>query len=264
MRARIVGPRALALFGLLTALLTFPSSLPARDAASADRRPNIVFILADDLGYGDLGCYGQKRIKTPNLDRLAAEGRRFTQCYSGSTVCAPSRCSLMTGLHTGHTRIRGNDNLPLLAGDVTVAEVLKQAGYVTGVVGKWGLGDPGTPGHPNRQGFDEFFGFLNHWHAHNYYPDYLWKDEQKLPLTGNVAANGISSQRAQYAPDLFVRNALDFIDRHKAGPFFLFYAPTLPHANNERGATKGMAWKFRATLPTRAKPGPSRRRTTQP
>src|SRR5215831_11428408 len=124
---------------------------------SRNRRPNIVFILADDLGYGDLGCYGQKLIKTPNIDSLAAQGTRFTQCYAGSTVCAPSRCALMTGLHTGHARIRGNANIPLQPGDLTVAEVLKRASYTTGIIGKWGLGDAGTSGVPNRKGFDYSF-----------------------------------------------------------------------------------------------------------
>jgi arylsulfatase A-like enzyme len=137
-------------------------------------RPNIVFILADDLGYGDLGCYGQKEIRTPHLDRLAAEGMRFTQCYAGSTVCAPSRCALMTGRHTGHGTIRDNyPRVPLRPDDVTAAEALRSAGYATGLIGKWGLGEPGTTGIPNRQGFDYFFGYLDQLHAHNYYPDYL-------------------------------------------------------------------------------------------
>src|SRR3954471_20571534 len=138
--------------------------------------PNIIFILADDLGYGDLGCYGQKLIQTPHLDRMAAEGMRFTQCYAGSTVCAPSRCALMSGLHTGHCRIRGNAAVPLEPDDVTVAELLKKAGYATGLFGKWGLGEVGTTGAPTKKGFDEFFGFTNQTHAHNYYPDFLWRN----------------------------------------------------------------------------------------
>jgi arylsulfatase A-like enzyme len=242
--------------GVLAALLSAPARLQAQTEAARDHRPNIVFILADDLGYGDLGCYGQKQIKTPNLDRLAADGRRFTQCYAGSTVCAPSRCCLMTGLHTGHARIRGNNLIPLRPGDVTVAEVLKRAGYATGIFGKWGLGEPETSGLPNRQGFDEFFGFLNQGHAHNYYPAYLWKNEQKLLLSGNVAENGISSERAQYAPDLFARNALDFLDRHKAGPFFLFFTPTLPHANNERGKEEGNGMEVPSDAPYSGEPWP--------
>lgn len=204
-------------------------------AADLPKRPNIVFILADDLGYGDVGCYGQQQIRTPNLDRLAAQGMRFTQCYAGSTVCAPSRCCLMTGKHTGHARIRGNGPLPLRPEDVTVAELLKQAGYATGIFGKWGLGDVGTTGIPNRKGFDEWFGFLNQTHAHNYYPDYLFKNEEKTPIAGNVVKNGVATERAQYAPDLFTREALAFLDKHKAEPFFLYLPYTLPHANNEAG-----------------------------
>jgi arylsulfatase A-like enzyme len=242
--------------GVLAGLLSAPARLPAQTELARDHRPNIVFILADDLGYGDLGCYGQKQIQTPNLDRLAADGRRFTQCYAGSTVCAPSRCCLMTGVHTGHARIRGNNLVPLRPGDVTVAEVLKQAGYATGIFGKWGLGEPDTSGLPNRQGFDEFFGFLNQGHAHNYYPAYLWKNEQKLLLSGNVAENGISSERAQYAPDLFARNALDFLDRHKAVPFFLFFTPTLPHANNERGKKEGNGMEVPSDAPYSGEPWP--------
>ncbi len=214
---------------------------PAAGGAPPGRagRPNVVFILADDLGYGDLGCYGQGRIKTPAIDRLAAQGRRFTQCYAGGTVCAPSRCSLMTGLHNGHARVRGNANVPLRPEDVTVAEVLKGAGYATGVVGKWGLGQPGTSGVPNRQGFDEWFGFLDQVKAHDYYPETLWKDEAIYRLEGNQGSGGVATARAQYAPDLFVREAVDFLDRHKDGPFFLYLATTLPHANNERGKAEG-------------------------
>src|SRR5207247_3179853 len=155
---------------------------PAQAKLSA--RPNILLILADDLGYGDLGCYGQKRIRTPNLDRMAAEGMRFTQFYAGSTVCAPSRCCLMTGLHTGHATIRGNAAVPLRPEDVTAAQLLKDAGYATALVGKWGLGEPETTGVPNRKGFDTFYGFLNQVHAHNYYPDYLWKNQEKVAIEG--------------------------------------------------------------------------------
>src|SRR5262249_22734443 len=155
--------------------------------------------------------YGQERIKTPNLDRLAAEGVRFTQCYAGSTVCAPSRCCLMTGRHTGHARVRGNALVPLRPEDVTVAEVLKSAGYATGRFGKWGLGEHGSTGYPTRQGFDEFFGYVNQVHAHNYYPDFLWKGDERFPLTGNVEGprKGIAIERAQYTPDLITEQALD-------------------------------------------------------
>ena len=172
-------------------------------AAAADvRKPNIVLMLGDDLGYGDLGAYGQSRIATPNLDRLAAAGMRFTQCYAGSTVCAPSRCCLMTGRNTGHARVRGNGLVPLRPEDVTVAEVLKGAGYATGLFGKWGLGEAETTGYPTRQGFDEFFGYVNQVHAHNYYPDFLWKGEDRFPLAGNVEGprKGIAAARPSTPP----------------------------------------------------------------
>ena len=201
-------------------------------ADDAKRPPNIILILADDLGYGDVGCYGQKVIQTPRIDRMAAEGLRFTQCYAGSTVCAPSRCALMTGLHTGHCRVRGNARVPLEPGDQTVAEVLKAAGYATGLCGKWGLGEADSTGHPNKQGFDYFFGYLNQHHAHNYYPDFLWKNEEKVTLP-NVVANNVASKKAVYSPDLITKEALGFIDANKGRPFFLYFAPTLPHANNE-------------------------------
>lgn len=204
------------------------------------RPPNIVFILADDLGYGDLGCYGQKRIQTPNIDRLAAEGVRFTDFYAGSTVCAPSRCVLMTGLHSGHCRIRGNSKDNLQPDDITIAEVLKAAGYTTGLMGKWGLGHEGSTGVPNRQGFDEFFGYLDQTHAHNYYPTFLMRNESHVPLRnvvpreGNVG-QGVASEKREYSHDLIVREALSFIDSHHERPFFLYLAMTLPHANNEAG-----------------------------
>ncbi len=207
----------------------------AEGARSAEppAKPNIVVILADDLGYGDLGCYGQTKIRTPHLDKLAADGIRFTHCYAGSTVCAPSRCTLMTGLHTGHCRVRGNGAFYLTPNDVTVAKLLHDAGYATGAFGKWGLGDPGTAGVPAKHGFDDFFGFLNHTHAHNYYPDHLWRHETKVPLQ-NVVEKGVASKRIEYAPDLFVKEALAFVEANESKPFFLYFAPTLPHANNER------------------------------
>lgn len=220
----------------------------------ADRTgpPNLVFILADDLGYGDLGCYGQKRIRTPNLDRLAAEGTRFTQCYAGATVCAPSRGVLMTGLHTGHGRVRGNAGREnpraqsLRASDRTVARVLKEAGYATGLVGKWGLGDFGAAeeGLPWRQGFDEFFGYLNQQHAHNYYPTHLWRNDNRVPLANEVPGEqatgaGVATVRRDYAADRMADEALDFVRRHRHQRFFLYFSPTLPHANNEAGV-RGM------------------------
>ena len=152
--------------------------------------PNIVWILADDLGYGDLGSYGQKRIQTPHLDRMAAEGMRFTQAYAGFTVCAPSRSVLMTGQHTGHTRVRRNGTPGLLGEDVTVAELLKEAGYATALVGKWGLGMEDSPGAPWRQGFDHFFGYLSQGHAHNFYPEFLMRNAERVPLRNVVQRSG--------------------------------------------------------------------------
>ena len=203
----------------------------AEPSARAAERPNIVFVLADDLGYGDLGCYGQKVIRTPCLDRMAREGLRFTQHYAGSTVCAPSRSCLMTGQHTGHTPIRGNKEVqpegqqPLPAEAVTLAEVLKQAGYVTGAFGKWGLGYPGSEGDPTKQGFDEFFGYNCQRMAHNYYPYYLWHNRKKVFLPGNEGR-----KTEQYAPDLIQEQALKFIEKNKDRPFFLYVPVTLPHA----------------------------------
>jgi len=219
-------------------LITFASTL------SAQTRPNIIFIQADDLGYGDLSCYGQRKFRTPNIDRLAAEGMRFTQYYAGSTVCAPSRSALMTGQHTGHTRIRGNARHPLLPEDVTVAEALKSAAYKTALIGKWGLGEAGTTGVPNRQGFDYFFGYLNQRHAHNYYPTFLWRNEKRIDLRNLVPDEdaegaGVSTNRVDYSHDLMAEEALKFIEGNGGGPFFIYLAFTIPHANNE-AKNKGM------------------------
>ncbi len=215
--------------------------------SSMTRKPNIIHIMADDLGYGDLGCYGQEMIRTPNIDRLAEEGVRFTDHYAGSTVCAPSRCCLMTGLHTGHAYIRGNKSTPPSGQEpipddtVTVAEVLKRAGYATGLVGKWGLGAPGSVGVPNRQGFDHFFGYLCQGHAHNYYPEFLYRNDEEAPLEGNTVeparyyGAGVAAERAVYSHDLMAEEALAFVERNSGGPFFLYLALTIPHANNEAG-----------------------------
>ncbi len=229
--------------GFCLSLLCFTAAacVPhVRNATEGEaERPNIIFILADDLGYGDLGAYGQTRIQTPHLDRLAREGMRFTQFYAGSTVCAPSRSVLMTGLHTGHTRIRGNSRTAaLMPDDVTVAEVLKQAGYTTGLIGKWGLGPEGSPGHPNRQGFDYFFGYLDQRHAHNYYPTFLVRNDERVRLANTVPNEdqygaGVSDNKLEYSHDLFMEEALQFVERNAGGPFFLYLALTLPHANNE-------------------------------
>ena len=204
-------------------------------------KPNIVFIVADDLGYGDLGCYGQKHIRTPSIDKLAAEGMRFTDCYSGSTVCAPSRCSLLTGMHMGHARIRGNAGwigvgperkraaeMPLHDSDVTIAEVLKAAGYATGAVGKWGVGQPGTSGHPNKQGFDRFLGFLNQRHAHGFYPEFVWQNDRMLPLDANLGG-----YQNDWVHDRFTDFCFDFINDHKDRPFFLYVPYTIPHGRYE-------------------------------
>lgn len=229
----------------------------ARGAEKKRRPPNVVFILADDLGYGDIGCYGQAQILTPNLDRMSAEGMRFTDAYAGSTVCAPSRCALMTGLHTGHCWVRGNKLVALRPEDTTVAEVLHQAGYTTGLVGKWGLGEPDSTGVPNRKGFDEFFGYLNQKHAHNYYPDYLWRNEEKVLIEGNVQIkDGIAGEKAQYSQDLFTAEALSFLDRHRERPFFLYLAYTIPHANNERGNFDGNGMEVPSDAPYSDKPWP--------
>ncbi len=220
---------------------------PVASGAEPLRKPNIVFILADDLGYGDLGCYGQKKIKTPDLDRLAKDGVRFTQAYAGSTVCAPSRCALMTGRHTGHCRTRGNgggggpkSNVPLTPDDICVAEVLKKAGYTTALVGKWGLGEEGSTGVPTRKGFDHFFGYLNQHHAHNYYPDFLWRGEKKVEI-GNPQSKveNVAGRFNVYAPDLFLADALRFVTDNKSKPFFLYFATTAPHANNEKTRATG-------------------------
>ncbi len=195
------------------------------------RKPNIVYILADDLGYHELGCYGQKKIQTPNIDKLRAEGMKFTDHYAGSPVCAPSRCTLMTGKHTGHAWIRNNGlvrregQAPIPAREVTVAEMLKEAGYATACVGKWGLGYPGSEGDPVNQGFDLFFGFNCQTQAHNYYPRYLWKNRKRVWLEGNT--RGLTGK--YYAPDLFCSEALAFIRKNKDRPFFLYYATTVPH-----------------------------------
>lgn len=199
------------------------ASLPV--LAQGRRQPNIVFIMADDLGWGDVGCYGQKIIRTPNIDTLAREGTRYTNAYSGCTVCAPSRSVLMTGKHMGHTAVRSNPGgVPLPPSEVTVAEVLKQAGYATGCFGKWGLGDIGTEGMPWKQGFDEFAGPLSQVHAHFHYPNYIFHNDRKLELEGNANLG-----RKTYAHDVIVGKALEFIRRSKDRPFFCYMPVTLPH-----------------------------------
>lgn len=180
----------------------------------------------DDLGSAELGCFGQKKIRTPHSDRLAKQGTRFTACYAGGSVCAPSRSVLMTGLHLGHTAVRANAlTEPIDANDVTVAEVLKQAGYATGGFGKWGLGDAGSTGAPTRQGFDEFFGYLHQVHAHSYWPEYLWDGETKFPLPENAGG-----KMGRYSADVIAERMYQFVERNRSQPFFLYATPTLPHA----------------------------------
>jgi len=236
---------------LLTILFTFLSAL-----SFAGDKPNIIFILADDLGYADVGCYGQKEIQTPHIDRLAAEGMKFTHFYAGASVCAPSRCVLMTGQHGGRCRVRGNAPMAqrlrqsLMPEDLTVAELLKQDGYTTALVGKWGLGDADTPGHPLAQGFDFFFGYLDQVHAHMYYPDWLWRNRDKIALPNEVRSipvgkdgawgfGGITTKKTVYSPKLMLDEALAFIEQNKLRPFFLYFASTIPHANNEAARELG-------------------------
>lgn len=227
---------------VLFSLLTLAGAV-----ASAADKPNLIWIMADDLGYGELGCYGQQVIATPNLDRMASEGLRFTQFYAGATVCAPSRSVLMTGQHHGHTRVRGNAGATnpvaqaLRPGDVTVAQVLQEAGYRTALVGKWGLGDIGAAetGLPRKQGFDRFFGYLNQRHAHNHFPDFLWRNEERVALPNIVTpvggdGAGYATTAVKFADDLFADEALKFVTDNKSRPFFLYWCMVIPHANNER------------------------------
>lgn len=202
---------------------------------SSDKKPNIIFIMADDLGYQELGCYGQQKIKTPNIDRMAAEGMRFRQYYTGSAVCAPARCNLMTGMHGGHAYVRNNSEvgswdsfrgqLPLPAETITIAGLLKQQGYVTGAFGKWGLGEVGSTGDPLNQGFDRFVGYNCQRHAHNLYPKYLISDREKIILEGNT--RGLTGKH--YGPQVIADEMLKFIRKNKEKPFFVYYPTVIPH-----------------------------------
>lgn len=222
-------------------------SLHSNSLLNAHDRPNLIWIMADDLGFGDLGCYGQQVIQTPNLDRMAAEGMRFTHFYAGATVCAPSRSVLMTGQHHGRTRVRGNAGKTnpkaqaLLPEDVTVAKVVHDAGYRTALTGKWGLGDQGEAesGLPRRQGFDYFFGFLNQTHAHNHFPDYLWRNEAKVSLPNKIipvgdSGGGYATEALQFADDVISDEAMQFVEQNQSNPFYLYWSMVIPHANNER------------------------------
>ena len=226
----------------LTQLINVGTSVAASNRiAPPSIKPNIIYIIADDLGYGDLGCYGQKIIDTPNIDRLCAEGMKFTDHYSGSTVCAPSRCVLMTGLHTGHAQVRGNREVkpagqaPMKPGTVTIPSVLKQAGYTSGMFGKWGLGAPGSVSDPMIF-FDEFYGYNCQRQAHSFYPTHLWHNDKKVPLDGKT-----------YSHDLIMEHAIKFIRDNKDGPFFCFMPVTIPHAALH--APKDLHDKYRKLLP---------------
>ncbi|WP_167610751.1 arylsulfatase [Maribellus sediminis] len=222
--------KSILLIYLLSFLLISCNSSSKQEKAET-QKPNIVYILADDLGYGDLSCYGQTHFSTPNIDKLASEGMLFTQHYAGTTVCAPSRSALMTGQHTGHTPIRGNKGWepegqwPISEDAFTMAEMLKNAGYATGAFGKWGLGYIDTEGDPNKQGFDKFYGYNCQSLAHNYYPGHLWDNHEKIILNENS-----EDKFGTYAPDLIHAEALQFIEENKDKPFFLYYPTTIPHA----------------------------------
>jgi len=225
---------------ILVALLLVP--LAALHSASPQAKPNIIFILADDLGIGDVGAYGQQKIRTPNIDRIAAEGMRFTGFYSGHCVCAPSRCALMTGKHTGHSVVRNNmqrspndeGQVPMPQGTVTVPQLLKKAGYATAIVGKWGLGMPEDKSSPLDFGFDHHYGYLCQGVAHTYYPPYLWRDNAKETLDGNPpydpSMRGVIPPTGKtYSADLIDNDGLSWVRTHKGGPFFLYFASTVPH-----------------------------------
>ena len=218
----------------LAATVLLLAVTPALPAAA---KPNIVLILADDLGLGDLGCYGGKAIPTPNIDRLAAEGLRFVNAYSVSAVCAPTRCGLMTGKHMGHATRRANGSknglIALRDDEVTVAELLRARGYATGGFGKWGLGNPGTSGVPEKQGFDVFYGYYDQTHAHNYFPAFLVRNSQDVPMPGGNGVHGKPGKGDAYTPDLISAETFKFIEANRDRPFFCYVAWTLPHGNFE-------------------------------
>lgn len=246
---------------LCCASTLFAMAQPANNPPPAPRRPSIIYILADDLGYGDLSCYGQKKFATPNLDRLAAEGIRFTSAYAGSTVCTPSRAALMLGQHTGHLNLRGNTRqTTLLPDEFTVAELLRKAGYRTCLLGKWGLAEEGLPGVPRKKGFEQFVGYLSNAEAHDYYPDFLWRYQPasefnqgfdgKLPLPENAGG-----RKTIYVPDMLTEAALNFIRINRPDqfnryrPFFLFLSYNIPHANNEEGRRTGNGMQVPSDAP---------------
>jgi arylsulfatase len=251
MQYHIAVMRAFSIF-LFVAIMGCTPKQKVDTEVLSNLRPNIIFILADDLGYGEVGCFGQERITTPFIDMLAGQGLRLTSHYSGSPVCAPSRCSLLTGMHTGHAIVRNNREIggwgpdepegqyPLPADTPTLSRSLQDLGYVTGAFGKWGLGGPDSTGHPNNQGFDYFYGYLCQRVAHNYYPTHLWRNNEKDFLEGNEewfsAHQKIEEPTSfeefssgTYAPDRILEEAVQFIDDHTSEPFFLYFASTIPH-----------------------------------
>lgn len=242
----------LVLFGLLLNTCA-PSSSTSQEQEADNRPPNIIYILADDLGYGDLGCYGQNVLSSPHIDQLAAEGMRFTQHYSGATVCAPSRASLITGKQPGKSSVRGNGPVGqiLQPEEITLPEAIKSAGYRSAIIGKWGIGNGMKPDDPLQNGFDEAYGYINMWHAHNFFPEFLYKNGKKVLLEGNETdwsyayregmpeGTGIAKEKQRYTLFEFEREAMDFIERNKDNSFFLYLALNMPHANNEAGSLAG-------------------------
>jgi len=236
---------------VLLTLVLFVALAAGRLDAANQTRPNIIYIMVDDLGYGDLGCYGQKVVQTPNIDQLAAAGVKFTDHYSGHTVCRPSRLVLWLGKHVGHTGLTGNRPRSLDSKQPTVASLIQQSGYATGGVGKWALGHVNEPaeidnaGHPNRNGFDYWFGYMNQSNAHNFFPTFLWENDHQVTLPGNVidpiaAGRGrVSSKRVSYSHDFLTNAAFGFIERNHDKPFLLHIHWTIPHANNEGGRVHG-------------------------
>lgn len=256
---------------LLTALLRAALMLPAATTMLAQRPPNIIYIMSDDLGWAELGSYGQTKIRTPNLDQLARDGMRFTQFYSASPVCAPSRSALLTGMHTGHAPVRGNFELggyldseergqyPLPVGTQTIATVLKSRGYATAIIGKWGLGGPNSEGVPNRHGFDFFYGYLDQKQAHNHYPSHLWRNEvwdslqpyfsphQRLDSVPTDPRAYDRYKGTAYAPDVMTAEALKFIRDQREKPFFLYLAFTIPHLALQVPDEELLAYSFPET-----------------
>ncbi|MGD8499673.1 MAG: arylsulfatase [Phycisphaerales bacterium] len=213
--------------GFGAAALAMPGRAHASPRVMRGKKPNIIYIMLDELGYFELSCMGNKYLKTPNIDRMATEGMRFTQALAGGPVCAPTRCTLMTGLHTGHATVRRNSQVwPMRAEDITVAEVLERAGYATGGFGKWGCGDRGTTGAPERHGFDLFYGYYNQTHAHSYFPNYLVRNGEKVPLEGNT---GDFYRGKQFSHHLIFDESVKFIRENKDKPFFCYCAWTPPH-----------------------------------